>query len=188
MYATRGISLVVSISILAIVYTWIFGWVADVLDYLKVRSGNVEAQSQLEIVVETTFDNSQSRMEEDRNESRNPIMNCSESHMAGSILVKSNELTFKSIHDIIKVTNSVQTMTENSLDSTNKSSLNTQIDMIAGSLEHVYKKLEKMEQNNTTQFRRIIGTEKRVKELGEATKIELQGIRRRFESFEKKSL
>ena len=81
---------------------------------------------------------------------------------------------------------------ENYWDSTNKSCINMQQDMLAQSLESLHKKLEQMKQINVTQFENILqnnkAVEKRLKDFQEqedATKFELQGMRRRLKSFEK---
>ena len=88
---------------------------------------------------------------------------------------------------------SIQKMTENYSGSTNNPSLNIHKDNMAESLKVLYKKLEEMEQTNAIQFRNIVENNKKtdkclqdLKEQEEATKIELQGMRKRFESFEKK--
>ena len=78
-------------------------------------------------------------------------------------------------------------------DMTNKSPLTIQIDKMAESLENLYKKLEVMDQTNATQFINIIDNNKEtdkclkhIKEQEKTMKLELQGVRRRLESFEKK--
>ena len=100
------------------------------------------------------------------------------------------------------MTISAQTWTENNSDSMNRSSFDIKMDMIAQSVEELSKKVEEMEETNATQqrlFRQIIqnnkDTDKLLKEeeakrmkKEKAMKIELQGMRRRIESSEKKSL
>ena len=108
------------------------------------------------------------------------------------MLVKSNEMTAKSIQDTPTVSNSVQIMTKNNCDLTNKTSLNNQQDMMSGSSEGQYQKLVEIEQTNAAQLRKIIENNveicKRVKQQEEATKTELQGLRTMLGSFEKKTL
>ena len=87
----------------------------------------------------------------------------------------------------------VQKLPRNHWDATNKSCINMHQDMMAQSLEGLHRKLERMEQNNETQFRNTIEKDKEVEkrlkyfqDQEDATKFELQGMRRRLESFEKK--
>ena len=115
-----------------------------------------------------------------------------------SSLADSIERTFKSLTSTTNMPTSVQTLTENGSDLTNSLSLNLKMDMIAQSLDGLSKQLEELEDTTATQFRTIIEIKKetetqlkveeakRIKQE-KAMKIELQGIRRRFESFEKKS-
>lgn len=88
---------------------------------------------------------------------------------------------------------SVQRLAKNYSDLTNTSSLDIQIGKLAELLKGLYQKLEEMEKSNATQFRNIIDNSKEtdrclkhVKAQEEATKIELHGVRRRMDSFEKK--
>ena len=139
-------------------------------------------------------------MEEIPNTVRSLSLNRNEfNSMAGQSLAKSNQRILKSAHYITREANSVQTMTENGNDFTNTPSLNTKIEMISESLGGLYKKLEEIGHDNTTRFRKLVeknkDTDKRLNEeeskrikQEESTKIELQGMRRRFESFEKKKI
>ena len=114
---------------------------------------------------------------------------------SNSIAVKSlpqfNERSSTPVHCVTKETNSAQTMADDNSDMINKSSTNILKCMMTESLNGVYMKLEEIEQRNQTQFRKIIEnnkeTDNRVKELKEAMKIQHLGIRRRFESLEKKT-
>ena len=100
-----------------------------------------------------------------------------------------NERTSKSIHFETKQTNTIQIMNEDNGNLKNKSSLAVQV--VADSLDVLYEKLEKMEQTNTTQFRKMIDkneeADKNFKEIKESMKFQLQGLRRRVESLNKKT-
>ena len=99
------------------------------------------------------------------------------------------------------MTISAQTWTENNSDLMNRSSFDIKMDMITQSVEELSKKVEEMEETNATQqrsFRQIIQNNKETDKLlkeeeakrmkkEKAMKIELQGMRRRIESSEKKS-
>ena len=121
----------------------------------------------------------------------NPNLNFTDySSKEGQSLVQTNEWTSNLIS---KPLDCAESLTEINIDLRKKSAPNIQIDMISESLEGLYRKLEEMEQTNAIQFRNIVENNKKtdkclqdLKEQEEATKIELQGMRKRFESFEKK--
>ena len=129
----------------------------------------------------------------------NRSLNCTGSYSkAEQCLVNSNDRNFESINSTANMTISVQPWTDNDSDLKNKSSVNIQRDKMAESLEGLYKRLQKMDETNETQFRNIVESNKETAKLlkeeeakrlkqEKATKMELQGIRRRMESSEKKS-
>ena len=129
----------------------------------------------------------------------NRSLNCTRSYSrTEQCLAKSNNRTFESISSTANKTISVQSWTENDRDLKNKSSVNLQRDRMAESLEALYERLNEMDETNATQFKKIIESNKETAELlkeeetkrlkqEKAMKMELQGIRRRLESSEKKS-
>ena len=173
--------------ILAIAYSWIIGWASDLGNYIKVRLGSINTPNHLDIVPEDTLRTFTSRMGELTNQAINMDL--------------TNTRTFESINSRTNMTISAQTWTENNSDMMNRSSFDIKMDMISQSLGELYKKVEEMEETNATQqrlFRQIIQnnkeTDKHMKEeeakrmkKEKAIKIELQGMRRRIESSEKKS-
>ena len=176
-----------SFFILAIAYSWTIGWVADVGNYVKVRLGKVEELSHRDVVPEETLKIFQSGMKEVLENDGNPSLNRTETKsIADHRVAKLDELSSNFIQYTTKATNSLQSMTENKLDLTSKSPLNNQRDMIAESLEGLYKKLDEIEQTNASQFRKIAenfqASDKRFKEQEDAIKSELQSISRRFEN------
>lgn len=74
--------------------------------------------------------------------------------MEGLSLRQSKDRTSKSIHFETKETNTIEIMGEDGSILTKKSSLDIQPEMIAESLEAMYAKLEKIEQTNTTRFKK----------------------------------
>ena len=153
----------------------------------------------MDAVPEDTLEMFPHRMGEPPNQAMNRSLNCTGTYStAEQFLADSNERTFESIDSTANMTISAQAWTENDSDLKNKSSFNIQIDKISESLEGLYKRLQEMDENNATQFRNIVESNKETAKLlkeeetkrlkqEKAMKMELQGIRRRLESSEKKS-
>ena len=182
--------------LLAIAYSWIIGRAADVGSYVKVRLGLMRTPNNMDLAPKDTLEMFPLELA-DQVMSRS--LNCTGSYSkAEQCLANSNDRTFKSINSKANMTISGQAWTENDSDLKNKSSVNIQIDKISESLEGLYKRLQEMDGTNATQFRNIVESNKETAKLlkeeetkrlkqENATKMELQGIRRRLEISEKKS-
>ena len=170
----------------AIAYSWIISWVADVRKYVKLRLGTAKVPGHPDAILEDTLEIFQSRREEIPNNEGNIRMSCTDSRsMTCQSLDQSNECSSKSMHCITNTTKSAEFKTENNSDLRKKSTLRIDRNIMPESLEGVYRKLEEMEINISTKLRKIINkdTDKRI----EKHEIALQRIRKRFESFEKKT-
>ena len=168
-------------------------WAAELGNCIRIRIGKKIAASDLCIIIpEENLQIFQFKNEESTNKKKNSIVPFNQSNsIAVQSLPRFNERSSTSVHCVTEETKSVQTMTDDNIDIINKSSTNILKCMMTESLNGVYRKLEEIEQSNQTQFRKIIEnnkeTDNRVKELKEAMKIQHLGMRRRFESLEKKT-
>ena len=136
--------------------------------------GRIETPSHLDVIPEPTLQIIHSTMGEFTNNAINQSLNCTGSYSMAE-------------HYIPKSTKSSETMIENNRDSRTTSNVSILGDSMTVSLEGLYKKLEEMEQSNSTRFEKMIGNKTDIDRRFKTYDIAFQEMRRSIEGFENKT-